>query len=535
MRKQGIAIAMIALFLGVGAGIWIVRETSPRRAAAYAERVHRTLPENTAAAENPVAHERPPVSGDASAPPAPPRVAPGSPAEPIATPARSTAAHTSPSSSSAGSSASAPRTGALAPGVPALTEPGPTTQAAARGAQIPPPSDRPVRQPVPNPAPPPVPNEAQANDSEKKEEEAAPVPADDPESDRHPPVLVSLHFDPPEIRDGSVATLLIGVTDDLSGVKLVFGTLRSPNETAIVPFSAQDEAGSGVFTARIAIPRQAETGDWFVGNLQITDKANNPLNLVYAKATVPPGGSLRVTSDDSDSVAPDVHRVSVDKGAVGAGEKIQIVVEVDDDRSGVASVTGTFQSPSKAAYVPFVCRESGGSTWVGDISIPASAACGEWTLNQLRVADKANNTAYLTGGAPQLGNVGFVVSGGGDCDSEPPVIDTLFFSPARVSNAAASEMTLSFSIHDDGSGVGSLSGRIEGPVSANGQVPKIFFAWASDPRNPDAPMTARISVPQFAARGTWSVALVQVMDKARNTRTYNKGDPALVNASFMVE
>jgi hypothetical protein len=48
-------------------------------------------------------------------------------------------------------------------------------------------------------------------------------------------------------------------------------------------------------------------------------------------------------------------------------------------------------------------------------------------------------------------------------------------------------------------------------------------------------MTARISVPQFAAQGLWSVVLVQVMDKARNTRTYNKGDPALANANFVVD
>lgn len=521
MRKQGIAVAMIALLLGVGAGIWIVRETSPRRAAAYAKRVRETLPENTEAAEKPVAQENPHLGGGASAPPEPPRDAPA-PVEPVAAPVRSHEDHTSPSSLAAGPSASAPQTAAPAQSVPA------------HGADVSPRSDSPIHQPAPVAAPPPAPNGVQADES-RKEDEAAPALADDPESDRHPPVLVSLRFDPPEIRDGNAATLLVGVTDDLSGVKLVFGTLRSPSEVAIVPFSAQDPAGSGVFTAKIAIPRQAETGDWFVGSLQIMDKANNPLNLVYAKATVPPGGSLRVTSDDSDSAAPDVHRVSVDKGTVGAGEKVHVIVDVSDDRSGVASVTGTFQSPSRSAYVPFVCRESGESTWAGDVPIPPNADCGDWTLSQIRAADKANNTAYLTGGSPQLGNVGFVVSGGGGCDADPPVIDSLFFSPARVSNAAASEITLTFSIHDDGSGVGSLSGRIEGPVSADGQVPKIFFAWASDPRRPDAPIAASISVPQFAARGLWSVVLVQVMDKARNTRTYNKGDGALLNASFMVD
>jgi hypothetical protein len=469
------------------------------------------------------------VATEASPPPETPQSAPA-PVAPVAAPVRSNTDRTPPASSSAGSSASATQSAAPAP-----TEREPAAPAAGHDAAVSPPSEPQVHQPPPVPAPTPAPNAAQANEFDKKEEEAAPAPIDDPESDRHPPVLVSLRFDPPEIRDGNAATLLVSVTDDLSGVKLVFGTLRSPSEAAIVPFSAQDQAGSGVFTAKIAIPRQAETGDWFIGSLQIMDKADNPLNLVYAKGTVPAGGSLRVASDDSDSVAPAVHRISIDRGTVAAGEKIRVVIDVDDDRSGVASVTGTFQSPSKSAYVPFVCRESGASTWTGDVPIPPNADCGEWTLGQVRTADKANNTAYLTAGAPQLGNVGFLVSGGGDCDADPPVIDALFFTPARVSNAAASEITLSFSIRDDRSGVGSLSGRIEGPVSANGQVPRIFFAWASDPRRPDAPMTASISVPQFAAQGTWSVALVQVMDKARNTRTYNKGDPALLNGSFVVD
>ena len=156
-------------------------------------------------------------------------------------------------------------------------------------------------------------------------------------------------------------------------------------------------------------------------------------------------------------------------------------------------------------------------------------------MSQLRVADKANNTAYLTSESPQIGPVRFVVSSGGDCDSEPPMIDSLVVSPAIVSNAAASEITLTFTIHDDASGVASLSGRFEGPVATDGQVPKIFFAGNSDPAHPEAPITARISVAQHVASGIWQVVLVQVMDKARNTRTYNKGDPALVNARFMVE
>ncbi len=528
MRKPWIAIAMIALLGGLAAGYRIGRVGSPQRAAARAERGEGTPPGER------VAREEHGVREDARASREPPPRVSESPAEPIASRPRSRDDHAAASRSSGRSIASTPQATVSAPSVPALSGSGPTTQPAPHGAEVAPPAGLPIRQPVPIPAPPPAPTASQANELAEKEE-APPAAADDPESDRHPPVLLYLRFDPAEIRDGNVATLSVGASDDLSGVKFVFGTVRSPSEAAIVPFTAQDEAGSGVFTVRIAIPRQAETGDWFVGSLQIVDRADNPLNLVFAKATVPQGGALHVSSDESDSTAPEVHRVAIDKGTVGAGEKNQIVVDVDDDRSGVASVTGTFQSPSKSAFITFGCRANGESSWIGDVPIPANADCGEWTLNLLRVADKANNTAYLTGDAPQVGRVGFIVSGGGGCDADPPVIDMLSVSPAIVSNAAASEITLTVTAHDDGSGVDSLSGRFEGPVGSDGQVPKIFFASKPDPTHPDAPMIARIPVPQYAGRGTWSVVLLQVMDKARNTRTYNKNDPALANASFMVE
>jgi hypothetical protein len=521
MRKPWIAIAMIALLVGVTAGYRMGRVANPERVSARADR----------GAETP--HEEPGAREDATASREPPRSSPESPAAPIAASPRSRDDDTPGPRSSERTIAGASQEAAASRSVPARPESEQTAQAPPRSVDVSSPPGLPIGQPVPIPDSPPATTGLPANELAKGD--GAAVPAEDPESDRHPPVLLYLRFDPPEIKDGGVATLSVGASDDLSGVKLVFGTVRSPSEAAIMPFAAQDATGSGVFTTRITIPHQAETGDWFVASVQIVDKADNPLNLAFPKATVPQGGALRVSSDESDSTAPDVHRVSIDKASVGAGERNEIVVEVDDDRSGVGSVTGTFQSPSKSAFVPFACRAQGESTWVGAVPVPADADCGEWTLKQLRVADKANNTAYLTVESPQVGPVAFVVSGGGACDSDPPVIDALYVSPAIVSNASASQVSLTFTIHDDRSGVGSLSGWVEGPVSASGQVPKIFFAREADSKDPGAPMTARISVPQYAAKGIWRVSLVLVMDKARNTRTYNIGDPALVNASFMVE
>jgi hypothetical protein len=367
-------------------------------------------------------------------------------------------------------------------------------------------------------------------------DDTAAEPATDPKSDRQPPALDELRFDPPEIKDGGVAMLTITATDDLSGVKLVSGTVRSPSEAASLAFVAQDAAGSGVFTAAIAIPRKAETGDWFVDTLQIVDGAGNPLTLAFMTTSVPRGGSLRVVSADSDSTAPDVHRITVEKATVDPGDNNRIVVQVDDDRSGVASVTGAFQNPTKSAFIAFTCRPNGEtSSWEADVPVPANADCGEWSLRHLSAVDGADNTALLSPDDPQVGGARFFVSGGGVCDSAPPIIDAMYFSPSIVSNRAAAEITLTATAHDVGSGLATFFGRIEGPASTSGEVARIFFAFSLDKSQPDAPVTTTITVPQYAAKGIWSVSWAQVTDEAHNSQAYYRNDPALAGALFTVE
>jgi hypothetical protein len=535
MRKTWFAIALIALLVGLAAGYRLGRPGKPLPGPTTASQ------EVEAPAGEAPAHARTAKAND-EAP-----GAPEAPCEPDRWPssARSDDERAVPHSEGESAiatpevapSSSVPAALPVPPVIPGTLTPG----AASRGDGIAP---SPAPQSAPKTAPPNVPpvappsgsatSTSAATEEPAKEKDTA-APVDDPESDRRPPVLEYLRFDPPETKGGGTAILSIGATDDLSGVKLVYGSVRSPSGAASVQFSARDATGSGVLQASIPIPLQAETGDWFVANMQLVDKADNGLSLAFARATVPAGGTLRVYSEDSDSTAPQVHRVSVLKGAVDAGETNRIIVDVDDDRSGVALVTGAFQSPSKAAFIPFTCTPSSPSSWEGDVSVPANADCGEWTLRQLRVVDKANNSAFLPIDDPQIGRVSFVVSGGGQCDSEPPIVDSVFFAPTVVSNAATTTVIITIAAHDDVSGVASISGWIDGPVAANGQSPRISFAATPDARDPEAPMTARITVAQYAAQGIWRVTVGQVVDKAHNTRTYNRNDPVLRDAYFTVE
>ena len=324
-----------------------------------------------------------------------------------------------------------------------------------------------------------------------------------------------------------MSILAVGTSDNLSGVKSVTGTLLSPSETAVLTFTAHAAGDGGVFSASVNIPRRAETGDWFVGTLLITDRADNPLSLSFRKGSTPQGGSLHVVSAESDSAAPTLRNITVEQGTISPGEKNVIVVEVEDDRSGVASVTGAFQNRSKTALIPFSGRPRGEPVWAAEVGVPENADCGEWTLRHLMLTDHAKNNVVLDSTDPLVGRTGFLVTGGGACDAEPPVVSGLYFTPSVVSNTVGGEITLTVRIQDDGSGVASLFGRIEGPASPSGQVARIPFECIPDPSDPERQMTAKITVPQYAARGVWSVIWLHATDKARNSHPYYKGDPAL--------
>ena len=366
-------------------------------------------------------------------------------------------------------------------------------------------------------------------------EAKAPVEGE-PGSDRTPPVLEALRFDPPVVEDGEVTTLTVQARDDLSGLKSVSGEVRSPNRLATLPFHSRDVGSDGVSTFAITVPRQAESGVWYVSWISLTDGADNS-TLVQAPSAeaAPPGATLTVNSSESDSTGPEVLHVGFDKTIVEGGEKNVILVEARDDRSGVASVMGACQSQSKSAIIWFQCAmnaESG--TWEGDVPIPRNADCGEWKIQQLAAKDKAGNTTLLMGDSPLLARAGFEVSDRADCDSTPPTLDAFVLSPTSVSNETATEILVTATVHDVGSGAVSMTGWFEGPVSSGGQVPKNYFHCSPDPQDPEAPWTGKILVPQLAPKGTWKVGVIRLQDKAQNFREYTPADSVVSGRVFEV-
>lgn len=89
---------------------------------------------------------------------------------------------------------------------------------------------------------------------------------------------------------------------------------------------------------------------------------------------------------------------------------------------------------------------------------------------------------------------------------------------------------------DDDSGVSQASGWVGGPVSAGGETPKLSFTCAkASPSDPDSPWNCRIPVPQFAARGSWHMGRMRLLDRAGNVHDYMPEDPLMAAATFEVQ
>lgn len=349
----------------------------------------------------------------------------------------------------------------------------------------------------------------------------------DPSSDSTPPTLVSLVFQPPQIQDGQESQVVIMATDDLSGVRNISGSISSPNGKALQGFAAQPQSDGQHFIGRVVIPKDAESGMWRVNFVTMSDNASNTVNLHSNQ--LPPTAVLQVVSSSSDNTPPTLRSAWLDRRAVNAGEKDTLFVQADDDKSGVALVSGVFISPSKFARIGFGCTLRDDLSWQCDVPVPKLADCGDWTLEQIQMQDKAGNQAFFRADNPIVQAIKMNV-GNGQCDNTPPQMTSIQLNPTVVSNATDSVIQVTITATDDLSGVRDISGQVMGPPQG-GQKPYYFqLSKTAEPTT----FVGTFTVRKLSAKGVWKVVWVSVTDNANNLKTYSTADPLLANAQFTV-
>ncbi|HEX7153547.1 MAG TPA: hypothetical protein VF618_18815 [Thermoanaerobaculia bacterium] len=355
-------------------------------------------------------------------------------------------------------------------------------------------------------------------------------PEDDPTSDRTPPQIVTIEFQPPQVRDGEETVLIITARDDKSGIRSISGSIASPTN-ALQGFACQREPETERYLARISIPKDAAEGAWHINYLTLTDNASNSINLSWAQGMLPQTAAFKVVSSRPDSAGPTLKAVWLDRSAMRSGEKNTVFIQAEDDKAGVNLVSGVFQSPSKHARIGFGCRLGGTGAWECELSAPACLDCGVWQLEQIQLQDKANNMATVRMENPLVSQVKLDIAGG-QCDALPPEMISVELDQTVVSNAEPTIINVLAQAEDNLCGVASLSGQALGPAGGGTQA-RIYFSF-TNAGSPNS-WVGRLQVPKLAAKGTWTISWIQVLDRGHNLKTYSSGDPALAGARFRVQ
>jgi len=348
----------------------------------------------------------------------------------------------------------------------------------------------------------------------------------DEDSDVTPPRLLGVEFVPSQVQDGEQTTFSAVVTDDISGVKSVSGVIVGPSGAQQGFASQRDE--SGRFLSRITVPKEAAEGWWAVKYLTLSDNAGNNVNLMAGQG-LPATAGFRVSSPASDSKGPTLKAVWLEQASMSAGEKNMVLVQAEDDKSGVNLVSGVFISPSKSARIGFGCRlmsESG--QWQCPVSPPTCVDCGSWQLEQIQLQDKANNMTTVRPDNPLVANVHLELYGK-ECDKTPPVITALSLDPQVVSNAEGGVVRVTATATDNQCGVASLSGVAMPQTASN---TRYYFPFR--PVEGDI-YQGEIQIPKNAPSGVYVIGWIQALDKGHNLQSYSSNDPVIARVTFRVE
>ncbi|MBV8545669.1 MAG: hypothetical protein JO088_13075 [Acidobacteria bacterium] len=351
----------------------------------------------------------------------------------------------------------------------------------------------------------------------------------DPNSDTAPPQLLSIVFDPPAVQDGGDTTLVVTATDDLSGIRGISGTLTSPNGKAVQGFAQQREGETMRYTSRIHIPEKAEEGLWKVSFLTMSDMATNSVTLSAAQGTLPPTALLKVSSSASDSTAPTLRNVWLERRAMRAGEHNTLFVDALDEKSGIHLVAAVFLSPSKLARFGVGCQKGANDIYQCDVFPPQCLDCGDWTLEQVQMQDNANNFATVRAENPTVAAIRLNITGD-SCDNTPPALQGLQLSRAEIFMGRDEPVIeVIAQVTDDSCGIGGVSGQVVGPGSSSSGT---FFSFQQRDGNT---YVGTIRLHANSARGVWRVQSVTVNDKGQNLKIYYSNDPLLARASFTVK
>ena len=370
-------------------------------------------------------------------------------------------------------------------------------------------------------------------------------------SDVTPPQLLEFDFTPKSIdvrTSPQHVTATLRVSDDISGVRVVFVDFRSPSNKQQF-FGANRVSGDqfdGVYEGTLEMPQFVESGVW-TARVILQDSLN--------VSSLPPATlqglgfptDLTVTSNP-DTNPPEVESFSLSPSATDVSASdvaVTVTLHLTDDVSGIQSerhdLVVSLRSPSgnqtqflSGSQLAQISGDHFDGTWQGVKMMPQFSESGTWT-GRVEVQDQAGNFGQFNWG-PVL-TIASVPS-----DTVAPMPTGLQFSPLFVNTSEGPQtIQLSLSATDDLAGVDFSAPTPDFNFGAplffrspsGGQVAGAFDLQLSSGTPQNGTWTGTMQLGQFSEQGTWRVGQLRLTDRTRNEDTYD--GLALAALGFPIE
>jgi hypothetical protein len=356
--------------------------------------------------------------------------------------------------------------------------------------------------------------------------------------DTEPPSVGSLTFvhENVEIENGDWWVKLSARAWDRSGITSLEVAIEGPDG----PWRRVDLGGSAatgeemVLTSKIAVPASTPAGEYRVTSVTAVDGVGNAATLNAGEPGFVPARFEVYVGPDRE--APNLEGLSfgptpLDTSA--APVTVQVPIEVSDPGSGVVAVRLTVANPTvdrnenrvyhaTATLVSGTAREG---TWLATIPLPAGAAAGFYPVQYLTLEDADGHAAGFDAESLEWEGLpgGFTEVGPADT-VKPKVTSFTFDTPVLHAARGETKLEVDLGVSDALSGVADWPDPV-GRISFWLYPPGWPVSWGMSGdgwqlvsgNDHDGVWHSDHWLDEDAEFGTWTVAWIEVTDRAGNT------------------
>ena len=263
--------------------------------------------------------------------------------------------------------------------------------------------------------------------------------------DTEDPKLNSITVDKTSVKVGEKFTITIDASDDTAIQRVIVG-MRAGSDWRSLNFDYDENTGK--YIAKVVATEEMKYQTLKIVEIIIEDKSSKKIQLMNYNNEYLEDIEITDESGLVDNEAPIFNGVSFSKEVLKVGEKLDILVNVTDDLSGIKYVSGNIRAGKEYIYVNFEPTENSG-VYKYTLDITEDMKYYKISVDNLNIGDSAGNYTYVS--KSEIKVFSKVVDENGKFDETAPKINSIKFSSEEVKVGDVLEVL--FDVSDDLSGV----------------------------------------------------------------------------------